>query len=425
MIVDTTGGRVRGAGGGFEGIPYGRAERFQAPEPATWSGTRDALDFGPSCPQPTSPPGIDWACARLFPESEDCLTLNVWTPGLDGRRPVLVWLHGGGLHSGSASQPLYDGAALAGWGDVVVVSVNHRLSSFGFTHLGGRSGNAGLLDLVLALEWVRDNIAAFGGDPGNVTLFGQSGGGGKVVGVLAMPAAKGLVHRAVAQSGSLLRTGTRVEPGELARLLTVEAGTTDLASLPTGELLAATERLLAKVGVMAFGPVVNDDLPMEPGEALASGATADVPLLVGVTSGEYLSAGARMGDLDDAVLPAVLANVMPADEAAELLPGCRERFPDATGGELFGRLFTEWSQQQVLATLDAARTGGQPAWGYRFDFGGAPHGAELPLVFRHPDPFPGEPAPPPALVDEVSGTWVRFARTGDPGWPEGSTHVFG
>jgi para-nitrobenzyl esterase len=409
----------------FKGIPYGRATRFHAPEPVTWSGTHEAVDFGPSCPQSTSAPGIDWACARLFPESEDCLTLNVWTPGLAGARPVLVWLHGGGLRAGSASHPIYDGAALAAWGDVVVVGVNHRLGPLGFTHLGGRSGNAGFLDLVLALEWVRDNIARFGGDPGCVTLFGQSGGGSKVMGVLAMPATKGLVHRAIAQSGTLLRTGERVEPGELARLLAVEAGTPDLESLPVSQLLDASERLLAEVGASAFGPVVNDDLPMEPEAYLATGAVADVPLVVGVTSGEFLAAGARMGDLDDDALSAMLASVMPADEATVVVPGYRAKHPEASGGELFGLIFTEWSQRTVLATVDAARAGGQPAWGYRFDFAGSPHGAELPLVFRHPDPFPGEPSPPPELVDELSGTWVRFARTGDPGWPVGTTHVFG
>src|SRR6516164_212811 len=227
-VVEIASGKIKGyhaADGiaGFKGVPYGAStagpNRFMAPQkPASWAGVRDAVEWAGHSPQAffgqrraevtkLAPP------ADPVPVSEDCLTLNVWTPGLDnGKRPVMVWLHGGAFSYGSANTPRTDGTRLAQRGDVVVVTVNHRLNIFGFldlTALGGErfahSGNAGVLDLVASLEWVRDNIAGFGGDPGNVTIFGQSGGGGKVSALLAMPAAKGLFHRAIVMSGAGIR----------------------------------------------------------------------------------------------------------------------------------------------------------------------------------------------------------------------------
>src|SRR5690242_845548 len=221
-VVQTTAGKIRGAMQdkvhSFKGVPYGAstegAGRFMPPvKPQAWTGVRDALEFGPASPQVPS---------NLIPESmaqqpktdangtEDCLHLNVWTPGLgSGKRPVMVWFHGGGYSAGSANWAMYNGAHLAAKHDLVVVTVNHRLNVFGYLYLAGLGGekyahssNVGMLDIVASLEWVRDNISAFGGDPGNVTIFGQSGGGGKVSTLLAMPAAKGLFHRAIAMSGS-------------------------------------------------------------------------------------------------------------------------------------------------------------------------------------------------------------------------------
>src|SRR5579864_2898442 len=221
-VVTTNAGKIRGAMQdkvhAFKGVPYGAstegAGRFMPPaKPQAWSGVRDALELGPASPQVPS---------TLIPESmaqqpkgdgagsEDCLHLNVWTPSVGGgKRPVMVWFHGGGYSAGSANWAMYDGANLAAKQDVVVVTVNHRLNVFGYLYLadlGGekyaRSSNVGMLDTIAALEWVRDNISAFGGDPGNVTIFGQSGGGGKVSTLMGMPAAKGLFHRAIAMSGS-------------------------------------------------------------------------------------------------------------------------------------------------------------------------------------------------------------------------------
>src|SRR5947207_217024 len=246
-IVETASGKVRGAANGgiyaFKGIPYGAStagpNRFQAPRPAEpWAGVRDALALGGRAPQwqagPTRRPGMATLLGPVdsSPETEDCLSLHVWTPGLDGpKRPVMVWLHGGAFHFGSANRTVTDGANLARRGDVVVVSVNHRLNILGHFDLSGiggerhaHSGNAGVLDLIAALEWVRGNVERFGGDPGNVTIFGESGGGGKVSVLLAMPAARGLFHRAIIQSGAAIRMSTRERANALA-----EAGRPGLA----------------------------------------------------------------------------------------------------------------------------------------------------------------------------------------------------
>jgi len=274
-VFEIAAGKLRGAVSAgiysFKGIPYGRAptghNRFMAPEPPQpWTGARDALAYaGHAWQLPNRPkrrPELETVLgpADTSSEGEDCLTLNVWTPGLgDGaKRPVMVWLHGGAFGYGSGNRAVTDGANLARRGDVVVVSVNHRLNIFGFLHLadlGGpawaHSGNAGVLDLVAALRWVRDNVAEFGGDPGRVTIFGESGGGGKVSVLLAMPAARGLFHRAIIQSGAAIRVSTRERATALAEAVLKEVGLGPaecerLQTLPVEQLLAPIAPAIAR-----------------------------------------------------------------------------------------------------------------------------------------------------------------------------------
>ena len=251
-MVETDRGKVRGAIRRgvhvFKGIPYGAPTggeyRFMPPTRHFWTSPRDAFDYGASAPQARPQPAT----------SEECLFLNVWTPGLGdgGKRPVMVWLHGGGFSSGSGSSPTYDGVNLCRGGDVVVVTINHRLNVFGSLYLAGLAGNdfeasgcVGMLDIVAALEWVRDNIRRFGGDPGTVTIFGESGGGRKVSTLLAMPAATGLFHRAIIESGAVLRLRSREDATREAELVLAELGLTsrqvrDLQRVPTARLLTVS-----------------------------------------------------------------------------------------------------------------------------------------------------------------------------------------
>jgi para-nitrobenzyl esterase len=269
----------------FKGIPYGAStagkNRFMPPvAPAKWTDVRDAFAYGASAPQRepgaarnASPLGV--AAAGLPAESEDCLVLNIWTPALgDGRkRPVMFWCHGGGFATGSGSSPVTEGANLAKRGDVVVVTINHRLNVLGFTSLeeaGGPefagSGDAGMLDIVFALEWVRDNIARFGGDPGNVMIFGQSGGGRKVATLLAMPKAKGLFHRAVIESGATVRLVESAQGTRVARELMTTLGLTrgqarELQKIPLDKLMGAYFEVVRKMNVdqmtQGFSPLVD------------------------------------------------------------------------------------------------------------------------------------------------------------------------
>lgn len=459
-IAETASGLLRGvvtpAGYAFKGIPYAAspagANRWLAPLPVTpWSGVRDALEYGPSCPQPNRRP-TGWS--HEMAESEDCLVLNVWTPALgdDARRPVMVWFHGGGYSIGSGSWPIYDGAALAARGDVVVVTVNHRLGVLGYLHLAGvavpehageyaSSGNAGMLDLVASLEWVRDNIAVFGGDARSVTIFGESGGGAKVSTLHAMPGAHGLFHRAIVQSGPGLRLQTPTQAldnaSRLLSLLGIDAapGAIEaLRSIPADALLKAQDELAPGGGPMGGVAPVLDGLTAtaHPSAAFAQGTATDVPLLIGRNKDEgtlMLAADPVLSDpesLDEAGLRQRLA--MLAEDLDPILAGYRSAYPGASLVDLLIAIRTDTFMGIGTARLAEQKLAGTttPVYMYRFNWSAGPlrsaHGFEIPFVFDNAhEPVMRSSPRRTELATRMSEAWIAFARAGDPshtGLPE-------
>jgi para-nitrobenzyl esterase len=477
-VVDTTSGKIRGVTvdgiAAFKGIPYGAstagANRFMPPQkPAPWGGVRKAVDWAGHAPQAffgqrrpevshLAPP------SDTVQVSEDCLTLNLWTPGLDaGKRPVMVWFHGGAFSYGSANTPRTAGANLARRGDVVVVTVNHRLNVFGFldlSEIGGaefeHSGNVGVLDLVAALEWVRDNVARFGGDPGNVTIFGQSGGGGKVSALLAMPAAKGLFQRAIVMSGAGIRMAEHDRATKLADAVLDEVGLKanqldKLQALPLERLLAAIEpaqKKLAPVGFRlldryGFGPVVEGhDLPRHPFDPTAPDLSDDVPVMVGGTRDE----NALFLAPDDAVWSRTLSEGELKTRVAKVAAGntdavlalYRQMHPGMNPAELLIEITTDsnfWVRSVLLAERKAAK-GKAPVYMYSFNWRTpvldgklmAPHAIDVAFVFDTVDVggITGH-SPAAAMIAAVESlTWASFARAGTPdnkGIPHWSTYT--
>jgi para-nitrobenzyl esterase len=389
----------------------------------------------------------EWAGAWLIEqtESEACQVLNVWTPGLDDRRrPVMVWLHGGGFAQGSGSSPLYDGRRLAERGDVVVVTLNHRLSIFGYLHLGLLGGdryaaceNLGQQDIVAALEWVRDNIAAFGGDPACVTVFGESGGGGKVCTLMAMPAAEGLFHRAIVQSGPLAKVMMRDQAVGVAERTLAALGLTlgrldEIESVPPAALLDAIPAASAGWS-LAFSPIAGGaTLPRHPFDPDAPELSAAVPLLIGWNKDEVttLTPVDSLSALGWDALPAALAPFLGGAAAEPLIQLVRDQRPAVSAGDVFfeiasDRMFGQGSRH--VAALKATR-GRAPAFFYKLTwpspaFGGkyrCGHSLDLPLVFDNvagSTHFVGEGAEPQALAEVMSQAWLNFARHGDPNGP--------
>lgn len=447
-IATTTTGAVRGTSDGrvlaFKGIPYAAppvgARRFLSPAPAApWSGVRDALEYDASCPQSSARPE-GWSPEPSL--SEDCLYLNVWTPACDGRaRPVMVWLHGGGFSIGSGSWPVYDGTALARRGDVVVVTVNHRLGIFGYLHLReiagpefASSGNAGMLDLVAALEWVRDNVIAFGGDPSNVTIFGESGGGVKVSTLMTMPAARGLFHRAVVQSGPGLRS--RVAAGqatELAKQVVADLATgtksvQELQSVAADKLLGFHAKL-GRRAMFSFSPVIDEvDLPEHPGDAIKNGTAVDVPLIIGCNRDEAtlflaMESGLEaLTVLDGDHVPPRLKSL--GEHARPIIETYRRTRPDASPRDLLVAIETD--RMMRIPSIELAErklAGGKaPVFMYLFCWAAGPlgsaHGYEIPFVFDNARP----PVMPESvgrgdLAAQMSDAWIAFARNGAPDHP--------
>jgi para-nitrobenzyl esterase len=474
-IVETESGKVRGYTRGgidsFKGIPYGAAERFRPPVKAQpWTGVRSSLTYGPVCPRlPRANPANDEE-AWLFSwddgvPGEDCLRINIWTPGINDnrKRPVMLWLHGGGFTAGS-SQELrsYDGERLSRRGDVVVASVNHRLGVFGFLNLAGHPANVGLLDLVAALEWIRGNIGNFGGDPGNVTIFGHSGGGGKVGALMAMPLAKGLFHRAAIQSGSLLRLATEEDSLRMTAATLQELGlqsgqTQELQALSAASLVAAASRAVERVTPemnpahiwdrIGWQPSVDGTIvPNHPFDPAAPQCSAHVPLLVGTVLNEFVT-GIENPQLDSLTEPGLRNFAAKFGDPDRVVAAYRRANPHAKPSDLLSMISAAplrrnaVRQAELKSTLSAA-----PAYLYLFAWqtpvlDGRPrafHGSELSFVFDNVDRCENMTGGGPEaheLAAKVSLAWINFAHTGDPNhhglpkWPaftaaRGPTMVF-
>ena len=463
-VVSTACGRVRGEVhkgiSVYRGISYGAStagvNRFLPPRPPTpWLGVHDCVDYGQTAPQ--APGWLSeggWEGRR--PEmGEDCLCLNVWTPAAEpGKRPVLVWLHGGGFEAGSGSNLLYDGTQLARRGDVVVVSVNHRLGIFGHCHLEdlfgdafAGSANAGYLDVVAALRWVSTNIAGFGGDPGNVTVFGQSGGGRKVSlltaggtapalrGGASMPLASGLFHRAIVQSGSHLRLMSRERANELAERMLKQLGlgrgdAHALQQLPWREIRRAN-RDITRATRLRFSPTLDQTTFAEhPWDPEAPAPAAAIPMMIGTCRTELSN---QLGSdetfaLDHAGLTDRLRAFVPAEDVAELIALFARTNPGASAPELFFKITTArgYWRDSILQTEAKARQGGAPVYSYRLMWrtpieGGrriTPHSLDLPFMFDNVGKAPHMVGPATdetsAMAHMMSETWLAFARSGDP-----------
>ena len=451
-LVQTAQGEVRGYEYDglriFKGIPYAKARRFHAPEPAEpWQGVFDASNYGYVCPLLTNEPprGELYVPHRFWPMDENCLNLNIWTPGTDGaKRPVLVWLHGGGYEAGSAiEQKAYDGANLSKSGDVVVVSINHRLNILGYFDLSdfgeeyANSGNAGGDDIIAALRWIRENIAAFGGDPENVTVFGQSGGGAKVTTLLQSPAADGLYAKGFVMSGVIGPVLADAEGSgkELAEAVMKELGIRSVKELEQADY-AAFARAYLKVrpafkaaGKYAGGCPHPNQYYL--GDPLIRGfrkETAHIPLLVGSVFGEFSSFAPLPWDreaLTEEAQERVIREALGEQPAEALIPLFREAYPERKTTDLL-RLDVIFREPEIRYIRERSKGNGS-TWSYLFnmdqpiDGGNTPwHCSDIPYFFRNIDlvEYPhgdtGDPDLASRVQTEAAETLLAFARTGNP-----------
>ena len=470
-VVETTAGKVRGyihnGTYTFKGIPYGAPTggkaRFLPPaKPAAWTGIRSSMQFGWVCPQVPRQGWADDENAWMFSwddgvPNEDCLRVNLWTRGINDhkKRPVMVWLHGGGFVAGSGQElRSYDGERLTQRGDVVVVSLNHRLGVLGHINLAAAgdayaaSPNVGILDIVAALEWVRDNITSFGGDPGNVTIFGQSGGGGKVNTLMAMPSATGLFHRAIVQSGSMLRGGSPENSSKLAASVLAELGVapTDLDKLqamPPKQLIDAGIAVTSKIRrvgppdvrrmaeQLGWAPVVDGKLlPQHPFDPGAPTISANVPLLVGTVLNEFITAISHpeYETMTEADAKKRLEPIY-SQKTDAIYTTFKEAHPEAKPFDVLSMISAATVRQGAVSQAERkAAQHAAPAYLYWFTWKTpvldsrprAFHCAELAFCFDNTDRcenMTGGSAEARELASAVSESWIQFARTGNPNHP--------
>jgi len=457
--VDTSSGKIRGLMidkvNAFKGIPYGAStagnRRFLPPaKPEPWTGIKDTVEWGPEAPQLSPHTEIPEVRATIPATgmSEDCLRLNVWSNGLgrNDKRPVMLWLHGGGFTSGNGSYTIYDGTNLAKKRDVVAVTINHRLNSFGFLDLTGIGGakyvhasNVGMLDAIAALQWVHDNIANFGGDPNNVTIFGQSGGAGKVSTLLAMPGAKGLFHRAIIQSGSNLKgvsisDATKTAQALMAKLNVKTAD--DLQKVPMDQLIAATNSTQG----LRLAPVIDGwSLLRDPFSPDAPPISADVPVLLGTVETEVtFFPNTQMDPIDDAALLTRVKAAARADDAQakNLIDLYKKGRPGVSNIDVALILESDTRFRPGVVT-EAELKSAQKAAVYMYYFTWRSpvhdgklktfHTLEIPFVTDNVDngtSMTGTGQDRYALQDKMSAAWAAFARTGNPNhkglptWPK-------
>jgi para-nitrobenzyl esterase len=480
--VDTTSGKVRGMRAGglsrFFSIPYGSdtgKHRFQPARPAAaWTGVRDCNALGPKTPQgPITLPGIMgkvdpsakaipvmMAVAGLtnakIPESEDCLVLNVITPEASRarKRPVMIWLHGGAFAMGSGFDPMTDGSLLSEQGDIVYVSLNHRLNAMGFLYLGALhddfadSGNAGMLDIVLALGWVRDNIEGFGGDPANVTVFGQSGGGAKVSTLLGMLPAKGLLHKAIAMSGPIVtlvekQDAVAIAEQTLASLGVGKADVHKLQTLPYRQVIQAASAVrlpqppTGGLASRTLAPMVDGrSIPAHPFETSATAISRDVPLVIGTAKDEatlFMAGDPELGGMSEEHARARF-RVALGDKGDAAFERYRAGYPKDDPSYWVSSMMTDrlFRSQSILQADRKSAQKAAPVYMYRVDYEPrvadrilrSPHGTEVPLVFgtKVPVSFVGSGAEVDGLSARLMRAWLNFARAGNPSqdgldWP--------
>jgi len=464
-VTNTDAGKVRGYVHNsiftYKGIPYAEAKRFEAAQkPKPWTGVRSSMTYGPVAPltEPTTQVQDesefvfhhDWGYS-----SEDCMRINVWTPGIaDGKkRPVLFWIHGGGFTAGSSQElPSYDGENLAKTGDVVVVSINHRLNILGYLDMSSygekykHSANNSIVDIKVALEWVKNNISNFGGDPGNVTIFGQSGGGAKVNALMALPAAKGLFQKAINESGAFTsnmpdKALTQAITAEVLKVLNIDAANADsLQKVPFQTLADAGKKALKNVAdkmkaegkpIAGFGlgwapSLDGEDFPYQIASKEAFDMSKDIPLMIGTVKNEFsvfMSAG-----LNDAPLDKVTTAIRQqrGDKTDAFIAAVKKAYPnDTKPSDLIAVDAMFRPGAVVQANQKSALTGGAPVYMYLFTWQSpvmdgkykAMHCMELPFVFNNIqrcEEMTGGGKDAYALAEKVSKAWVNFARTGNP-----------